>query len=1036
MNFIKKALLTVLCVLISSQCITVSVSAEQELSYVLDYTTIDGDNLEDYISAIQVIKNNGQWQVWVTEGSDKRIAGSFSGSSGTVTYSPSNIYTRDVSISVDINSKTATVTWQNKVLDIKNRYVTVKIYPSPLSEDTTMRCEIYLDGTLKETRKKDVNSDGSVSFGSYSVSFSGTNKIKLDSISINSSGTASVVSQQIEGGVITKQMGDGTRQLEVFMEAYVPAQELELNYLEAMRMLDWNTAKAATAHYSNEEINTALNSGRLILKNNGTGLTHDSKLRTTITIWERLNNGAIEGDGIYNVNTKPRTVQVICQYYDTNTTDCSEVKSLTRYWAVINSTFKYSTIQTTTGTKERNVNKISYKSSPQTSFPQKKEGVIIQARYRTQTKTNTGWIAYADMEAKKKESNYSKVENYETRDASRFGYYLKGTWTDSVLAVDAPSYFWYSGYEVDYGAEMYRFRYADVTAKTDWTTSVLSGYDQTVSKVQKRSCNTFKSNGSKCGYTDWTSWSDWSTTKQDATALKEVQTRTYTRYRTRTATAKSCAAAGCDTYKKDATKCGTFLGIAKRCEEAGCETYNTSGDKCGYTYSDWTSWSSWVQRSCTTSDENTKQCGSYKEYRTRTRSEKSCVDAGCATWSDWTTASCEEKTNETQCRTVYKYYSLDWSNWTSWSSSSSPPSYIVSKDKFESQTTQYVRARTSEFKWTDWMPDVTTCTGSKCPDEIVRTQKYSDVNGTPYQAKGTVYTNNDWSEWEDVPSSVTTGYAKTGYEYTYRTVKKEPSQENITDLYVSEGEPITIGTLTKQTESTINYQKYQMNQAYAGTQLLEEIKSGIFQEKYNELGNTNITWDEYSTAKSQNNAWYQSTVSSSVSGDNWLKQKNFVPYIYIRSHYRAEYTTETIAGYSGEGNMTVSITEKQDKIVDKSANGDLVLDSGSYRNTKVIYFDYNQPLKQYEDNLPANWDEETYDLFITAMQHSVANEYEGEIRVVMSLNDIQEMKEYLIDHPDSLGDCDFLRHFARIFETTSDELRSFLDGSGSCRLGG
>ena len=79
-----------------------------------------------------------------------------------------------------------------------------------------MWCDIYLDGSLQDTRKSNPT-DNEFHFGSYSHTFAPDAVLSIDDIYINSSGYAVVESTQIEGGVISRYMGNGTRELEIFM---------------------------------------------------------------------------------------------------------------------------------------------------------------------------------------------------------------------------------------------------------------------------------------------------------------------------------------------------------------------------------------------------------------------------------------------------------------------------------------------------------------------------------------------------------------------------------------------------------------------------------------------------------------------------------------------------------------------------------------------------------------------------------------------------------------------------------------------------
>lgn len=1108
-----------------------SLSAESEqpfISYSLDYSTLTNDDLKDYITSIQAVQDGGGYQIQVGENGEKYVAGYISGNSGTVSFTPHNInLTGNVVISVDIDSKTASVNYTTTRVTEYFHTATVRIYPSPLSEDTTMWCDIYLDGTLQDTRKANPT-DNEFHFGSYSHTFAPDAVINIDDIYINSSGYAVVESTQIEGGVISRYMGNGTRELEIFMETHVPAQELELDYLRLLTLLDWDYAKQETAHYSNAQINQALASSSITLKNNGTGLTTNERLVTTITYWERLNNGAIIGDGIYNTQVAPRQVQVICQYYDNATEDCSSVKSLPRYYAVIADNYSYGTVDKNPGKLDRN-ERIWESKGEGLSFPtwERNEDLKYQYQFQTANSYDSGWLTKDDYNREKNDNeNFHKVTNEQTRDGTKYSYYQYGSWTDWYLTRNIPATSWYRyygtyNYEEQTGSTMNRYKYATQnTTYSGWVSETPSSgaypyvsydyqnqyacadyqyadYSQTVngkSGSYQSECRVYASYqqdvSSICGYRDMTGYKCPTSKNVNSCNITSDQNATlcaysFTNYGTyetskygytgkclsRTGNNAECGVASYSyTYGAwQKTKYGRFQSNCKwrfgrnpECGGGYCRSYQCpisrttnynrcTSYKCPQTRNSQTcniQSETYCGASYTYGDYSLTKYGSYLDKCNQYNGlhfngyYKSCVVYTCpqsrhlGSYSAWSTSSCSGDSQLS--RTVYNYknVTVDWSEWSSWSASN-VPSWVFNAYDYETDTDIQTRSRTRVLATTDWMGG-NSCTGSGCPrqEDIVSTMSYKTTYGEWFEFRGTFWSwSGKYSQWFDVPDSQTTGYSAENIKYRYRIMEAQTINKPVDADFAIEG-TVTIGTKPKQTYSDVVSQAHAMDKADADQQLLSLVRNGALSSKYNKLGNEHILWSEFSNAKSGEYSSYIAAANNSISGDTWLASKSFVPYIYITDHIRANYVDKDIVGYSEDsGNMNVSLTEVRRDNNSKSSSGILVQDDNrSALNTKVVYLDFNTPLKKYEGNLPDNWDGEAYNKFVEAIANAKLNDMEGEIRIKMSLQDMRDMREYLKEHPDSLGDCDFLKEFSHIFESTSSDLSAFLSGSDSCRI--
>lgn len=169
-----------------------------------------------------------------------------------------------------------------------------------------------------------------------------------------------------------------------------------------------------------------------------------------------------------------------------------------------------------------------------------------------------------------------------------------------------------------------------------------------------------------------------------------------------------------------------------------------------------------------------------------------------------------------------------------------------------------------------------------------------------------------------------------------------------------------------------------------------------------------------------------------TSGNDWLKQSVFIPYLFIKSHIRANIKTFSVTGYN---DVSETVRNTFDEVTNGSGIvGNLIMSAEPIeRSTKVIYYDYTDPLYNY-DELPENW--EGYESLIEEIKNSDMDNYK--FQVVLSADDIKKMKQYTKEHSSEIGNgsCDMLREFSYIFTfaDNSSSLKQWLESGEGCKI--
>ena len=180
-----------------------------------------------------------------------------------------------------------------------------------------------------------------------------------------------------------------------------------------------------------------------------------------------------------------------------------------------------------------------------------------------------------------------------------------------------------------------------------------------------------------------------------------------------------------------------------------------------------------------------------------------------------------------------------------------------------------------------------------------------------------------------------------------------------------------------------------------------------------------VDWDDFANTLTSS-TYFQDAY------DDVKKAEIYQPELYFAFD---RFLTETRALPAGSKskNITAKLATSQ------NSSGTMVKNTvKASRDTKVIYYDYQDPLINYKGDLPENW--EGYEYLIDEIKNSDLSSYK--IAVKLSDNDIEKMKQYLENGGyDKLGTCDMLREFSYIFVGLDSELSSWFASGDSCEIG-
>lgn len=462
----------------------------------------------------------------------------------------------------------------------------------------------------------------------------------------------------------------------------------------------------------------------------------------------------------------------------------------------------------------------------------------------------------------------------------------------------------------------------------------------------------------------------------------------------------------------------------------GCAYRRGQNAECGTTY---------INRSCSHQVSYSNNCGKCGEgqsckqvtegytckkmvssWRSNTECKARCTGAyGCTGNTCYGTGTCQRTVNRCSnyCKscTLTEGYNCGYNETNTCTSYTCPNSrsdnyaYCHTKacgGEVAKMCTQYKCQAKQYGAWSDYdyKDNCPNDYWAECGDSI-----------TKYRYSNRIWQN--WSSWIDTTSSKGNNSQEVEYKYRFNNgveQKEKKSIEFIKEQFEEIGElPNMTKSLIENKQSQIT-KKMKFNYTCDLDELLDKETGGIYvlykdAEKYI---NSNSLTDTEKHAKVY-----------------FINKNLFIPYFYVTKHPRAEKKNVPVSGYNDDSAQLLTTaptnnTESQPDVPLES------YDVKRTKNTRVIYFDYKNPLTNYQDELPENW--KGYEYLLDEIRNTDLDEYI--IEAELSKQDLIDMRDYLRSGGYNDDNCEMLRRFSYIFKTKDGDLSDFLNGHTGCKV--
>lgn len=332
-----------------------------------------------------------------------------------------------------------------------------------------------------------------------------------------------------------------------------------------------------------------------------------------------------------------------------------------------------------------------------------------------------------------------------------------------------------------------------------------------------------------------------------------------------------------------------------------------------------------------------------------------------------------------------------------------------------------------------------TCQTSACGTEYLHCYLYSCPATRTIYYRYQTRSWSDWSSWITTSAEVSTNIdkeAKYRYKYPITSWDKEKGYsfmtenskgywsgeqrkdtwEYVTHTVARQGGSKSYNNMPLQTESMVEGFQSEYAMDASGSQILSNM---LTQVDMSDKRTKYVDWDEYET-KVKSSPTYSDNLRS-------VQEKEiYQPYLYF-AFYR--YLTDSVDLPSGTKSKNINA-----KVATSHSSGGVLVKNTvrASRDTKVIYYDYQDPLTNYHDELPENW--KGYESLIEEIKNSDLSSYK--ISVKLSDKDLDDMREWLENGGyDKLGTCAMLREFSYIFVGLDGDLASWFASGNSCKIG-
>jgi len=473
-------------------------------------------------------------------------------------------------------------------------------------------------------------------------------------------------------------------------------------------------------------------------------------------------------------------------------------------------------------------------------------------------------------------------------------------------------------------------------------------------------------------------------------SLRYYRSRSYSYVGTYSSWKSSCSVTDdhhCSTYYKYTCKVGASSYTRYSTTSYNLFTqglcgsgYRITGKISGYRYRyiNWGSWSSYTTNSCSNVVGYSK-CESQLRYATSYRS-----------WGNWTgynQTSCSNS-DVIQCQgpvTYYRQRTKIWSDWTDYLYDSCIPN----ADRLCQSQTRYAYRYKSWSGWSDWL-------------------EY-DPNVTPSDNRQIYYrTNQGVITWEDHPGTSNTIGQDSMFLNETKTID---NGSRLVTYELARLSQTQLDTISEMSESAL-------------IDLSEQIAIGVKKQSLLQVLLRENDRVLLSNLEEENLSDYNNV--GNIAKENFLNSSIFIPYVYVRDHYRAAKKDMEIVGY----NDSVQVTNT--KVGSLNVNETLSLIENwmtIYRDNKVIFYDHHDPLHAYEE-LPDNW--ENYQLLLDELMNAEIND--SQITISLNQDDIISIRNYLNSGGyQKMGTCDILVRFSYLINDKQGSFNDWLNSyQGEC----
>ena len=445
---------------------------------------------------------------------------------------------------------------------------------------------------------------------------------------------------------------------------------------------------------------------------------------------------------------------------------------------------------------------------------------------------------------------------------------------------------------------------------------------------------------------------------------------------------------------------------------------------------------------------NDHHCSRYYKY-TCQKGVSTSTRYSTLNYTIFTQGPCGSGYRITNKQSGYRYQYIKWGAWSGYSTNTC--SNITGYKNCESQ----LRYSTSQKVWSSWTGynqtscygnDLTQCLG---PTTFYRIRNRSYGNWSEYVYESCLsdedtncvgqtqyaYRYRSWSgysDWLDYDASVSENDNRMIY---YRTNKGSVSWDEEPGDSQSIGQGIMYQNESKTIDQGLQYEEIEVAELLdKSLNTLTDMNENAIMNLANEIA---LATSRQLTLKKlmrlNERVLYDEVLEASLSDfltegqdmkRTFLATEIFIPYVYIRDHYRAIKKEMSVTDYDQE----FQLSSTKNEIDTVTSLAPLIQQWKLFKDNKVVFYDPNDPLHDYEI-LPENWRAHSSLLAALADLKIDGNM----ISISLTKTDIKDIEEYLNDNNYQVSSCDILVRFSYLISDETGGFEQWLnDYKGVC----